>query len=127
MAPLGRRRSNLVPDWSRQSEELADLRLATEAAGRDRVGLRTGFGVNVLHGGETWPILPNCKMTFPSRRQSPMAGSLWTRSSALRSCVVAHVVRLITRRRTARSWRWQARYWTRSPIFFKHWPRRFWM
>src|SRR6266436_2279116 len=35
-------------------------------------------------------------------------------------------VRLITRRRTARSWRWQARYWTRSPIFFKHWPRRFW-
>src|SRR6266404_6175927 len=39
MAPLRRIRSNLVPDWSRQSEELADLPLATEAAGRDRVGL----------------------------------------------------------------------------------------
>lgn len=36
------KRSNLVPDWSRQSEELADLPLATEAAGRDRVGLTLG-------------------------------------------------------------------------------------
>jgi hypothetical protein len=35
-------RSYLVPDWSRQSEELADLPLATEAAGRDRVGLTLG-------------------------------------------------------------------------------------
>ena len=33
---------NLVPDWSRQSEELADLPLAAEAAGRDRVGLTLG-------------------------------------------------------------------------------------
>jgi hypothetical protein len=28
--------------WSRPSEELADLPLATEAAGRDRVGLTLG-------------------------------------------------------------------------------------
>ena len=42
MAPLRGIRSNLVPDWSRHSEELADLPLATEAAGRDRVGLTLG-------------------------------------------------------------------------------------
>ena len=33
---------SLILDWSRQSEELADLPLATEAAGRDRVGLTLG-------------------------------------------------------------------------------------
>ena len=46
------------------------------------------------------------------------------RSFARKSCIVAHGVRPITRRRIARSSRWSARWPTRRAPFCKRWPRK---
>jgi len=74
MASLRRIRSKLVPDWSRQSEELADLPLADRSGWPVQGRLNTWFGVNVLHGGETWPYSAELQNDFPVEASIPDGG-----------------------------------------------------